>query len=513
MQPRLEKTQLSNAPRYYTHFEIDQFLSDLKSTSADLQKAALRNICDGLERGRRLAPHDRRSIISELINHITSKDFKVRQWLYKLIALIHGEEYIGILVHHIREREDHSENISWAFAALASVAPYNTVVKLIKQEFGSRILPYHALSARLYSNANFSLYGQQDIIFKSLDKDPLTAKWIALLFGFGRLDDSLISKFPPSSIIPALNHHHDPEVVEYSVWSIFRSSHLYTPLVDIPISSFSNQPPNVRRWLYRLLLSEKGEWSVNLDFLSTRIQKERAIAAREGLALGLRRCYHERLVNDVIQWYYDQNKAVIHDALLGHIARFADLNTHYYSIVQEVLTPDEAIPRRDQLLIRSLSASLPREHPVVPLINNTMYGSRHELHLHQMTKTVKTVNITAGGNVVATALNVDNIRDAVINQIASDMKAANLAPVQTLFRDYLTKIDGDTEVPSDLKTDILDTISDLSKQVALESQGQPTIIQKGLRVLRGIAAELPNATSFVTNTNLFVEQVKKLLGL
>jgi hypothetical protein len=82
-----------------------------------------------------------------------------------------------------------------------------------------------------------------------------------------------------------------------------------------------------------------------------------------------------------------------------------------------------------------------------------------------------------------------------------------------LFRDYLTKIDADTEVPSEVKTDVLGTISDLSKQIALDSQREPTIIQKSLRVLRGIGAELPNATSFVANTNLFVEQVKQLLGL
>ena len=309
-----------------------------------------------------------------------SVDFKVRQWIYKLIALLRADMFIPHLSAQISDGEDHDDNITWAFAALALLAPYENVQNTIRKNYGSRLAPYHVLPARLYSNANFTLCSNPSMLLNSLEKETLTAKWIALLYGFDRLDDSLIGTLPPHSIIPSLSRHHDSEVVEYSIWAIYRSSDTAHALKPIAPQDFSYQPPNVRRWLFRLLLSERGSWKSELDFLKNAIGLERDSSAADGLALGLRSCYDNSLSEGIVRWFLEENRPVIHNALLTHIATYSDRDASYFQFMSDLVESTSIENTDDQRLVNTIASTMPKGHPTRNAVSKVKREVARNIH-------------------------------------------------------------------------------------------------------------------------------------
>src|SRR5260221_9222646 len=230
-----------------------------------MKKRGLQNLCAALERGRQ--PLQREPMIAAIGGLKDSEDVKVRRWFYKAVALRRATDLLPQITYQVLFSETDPENVSWAVTALFSIAPPEHAARVVKDRKLRFFETHLELAAQLFTDGEPLVHPDGQLLLFRIENDPLTAKWFTLLFGYGRSDRrEALLPYPTREVVSAFGRHHDPEVVEYSTWSLFRAQGTTDRDSALSCDDFFDRPSNVRRWHYPLLAKTTSSFRRNLEF-------------------------------------------------------------------------------------------------------------------------------------------------------------------------------------------------------------------------------------------------------
>jgi hypothetical protein len=149
-----------------------------------------------------------------------------------------------------------------------------------------------------------------------------------------------------------LNLHPVASVSKYSIWALAKLRLGFDSL-KIPLSDFDSSPPEVRKWVLRLLFSDPKNLRKNLEMVQRAGRDDSEEVRYEG-AIELRSAYVKDLGRYVIDWYHDETFVPAKDALIEHMAAQADKSVQYMELVSRTY---EMAPFRSQLRTRLEAAA------------------------------------------------------------------------------------------------------------------------------------------------------------
>jgi hypothetical protein len=296
----------------------------------NFQKRGLQLLCRLVEDNVPILLH---RVSDELFQLKNSSCPRVRLWHYKCIAAMKARSFLEYVVYQLYFGETDAENLTWACAALCAIAPPQVLSQWTndrKVEVGG---PF-GLASLLYGHQQIGNQLIQELPIH-LEDNPLMAKWFCMLFGYERPVVGEGVGWSSLDLIRDLNSHPHQEVMEYSVWALWRSS--ATSLINSTITKdqIAVKPPNVRRWLYQL--ASKGAPVKMLDQVVQMGQSEPDMLAREGAALALHSAFSKDLAHSVVDWFYFERSLLVKVALVRHLARYRRRSALYRDVLMDLL--------------------------------------------------------------------------------------------------------------------------------------------------------------------------------
>lgn len=321
-----------------------------------LIKEGLQRLCTHYDSGRRLTdPHPFLTTVRGLLWH---PRIIVRRWAYKAIGRLGDLGDLESLLARARAEED-PENQTWVMVAIVSLSGELSIREICEKARVEETRPL-LLAARLFAHERWLKANPYSGLIRVDQADDLTLKWGALLAGYDRAPDNLFHpRCENRTLLGVLNEHSAPEVSEYSVWALWKNE-LYGPAdMRIGIAEIRKQPPNVRRWINRLLT--KRPEHLNPDILADLVW-DCSTVAREGLAQGLRENWIPGSSDLVRSWYEREAEQHIVYLLLEHMSAFSDEDEAYRETVQQIyMVEDSTVELRRRLLAAAQGTRLHNE--------------------------------------------------------------------------------------------------------------------------------------------------------
>jgi hypothetical protein len=450
-----------------------------------------------------------------------STDVKVRSWLYNTIARLRTRSFRDYLFHQIAFGETDAENVSWAIAAFFSSAQAEEVTQLLKQpglEFFDTALE---LAAQLYYEGPIVSRIEQRPFERAVGYDAIFAKWYALLFGYEKVDRRIPDfTFPHAEYVGALTGHHDDEVAEYSIWSLFMARSTDLSAVRLRPDDVCLRNPHIRRWYYRLAAKFAPDVVSNRDFFRSRIAGERDVIAREGLAAGLGKNYVPSFAEDMLTWFMTEEEELVRLALAPHFATYAAANPAYEELVAAYVA--ESYNTAD-LTSKVVIATAERIRPtmqVARLLNERELreSARGRMVVNiqgaiDMSDNRKTVtNIAHGGNVVVGSINLGDLENSSLEAISRiDTAEPQNADVRLILERFARAVTAATEISPDNKAVVHAVVREIAESQHEPQDKRRTLLQKSVATLKGVAASLPAAATIATEIRSVIDAVARLL--
>ncbi|MFN8290254.1 MAG: hypothetical protein U0U70_08360 [Chitinophagaceae bacterium] len=314
----------------------------LESADERQQKRGLQDFCDFLENGLIIDEDERIKFYFSLSKLKKSPNILVRRWLYKTIGLLKARILLPYLKEQLKVYETDEENKAWIIS---------TLYHLLEKAEAYQFIKTTNIDSKLFLAAGFFepefLPKDIKIISKIIDhNDSLQLRWFGLLYG-NSIDKFQIDEKDLTDRLTRLNRHEDNVVAEYSVWALHKSNNGSFADSEFSPQEVDKCPPNVRRWLYRLIAKDIQTLSANFEVLESAAFNESDVSAREGLAIGVGKFGKNQTVKKlIIRWFEFEQNAVVRLQLLKSIADNAGGITEYQRILrEEISNPFDRISR------------------------------------------------------------------------------------------------------------------------------------------------------------------------
>ncbi len=327
----------------------------LESDDERLEKRGLQQLCELLEKKIFFDQLSKQRLLAAISKLQRSEYVLVRRWLYKAIGLLKERMFVGYLIGQIKLEND-EENKTWIVAALFNIT---TKEEAIKKIYSANLTDKPSMLSAAYFEP--SLLPNESIQIKKIldSNDPLSLKWLGLLYG-NSFAEFIVPKSKMVDYISQLNLHDDINVVEYSIWALHKSPNSFADCLINP-QDIPGKPANIRRWLYRLITKDLDTVFGYFDLISSAINQERDIAAREGLAMGLSRFADTPQLNKLlVEWFQKERNSIVRMQLLQAFAHHGKKIKEYQSILRnEYHEPFDDISRA--VAFDAIASILPHE--------------------------------------------------------------------------------------------------------------------------------------------------------
>jgi hypothetical protein len=236
-------------------------------------------------------------------------------------------------------------------AALIGVAGDRDLDQVFRESGLSNSLPL-LLAGQLYANPKWTTDNYRPLLVPE-NSDRITMKWAVLLVAYGKAPPNLFSPRHDNRILLGdLNSHDVDEVAEHSTWALFEHPEYGAADYKIDLHKVPTLPPNVKKWAFRLLMTDPVVSRIDCDALG-QFRRDEDLPAREGLALGLDSFTAEGSHQVVLEWYEAEREEAVREILLEHMARQSG-NADYASSVAEAF---QAAPEGGAVRGRLLAAA------------------------------------------------------------------------------------------------------------------------------------------------------------
>ena len=304
-------------PKAITQDESNLIRFMLSARNAPKQiKRGLQRLCGHLEAGRRIPESEElRQLTRSLLWDV---DSIVRMYAFKAIGLFGNPDDAEIVVARLKHEQDF-ETQTWGMAALIGVAGDKDLDTVFRETGLDNSLPL-LLAGQLYANPKWTTDNYRPIVVPE-GSDRITMKWAVLLVAYNKAPENLFSPRHDNRVfLGELNSHDVDEVAEHSTWALFEHPAYGVDDYQIDLHKVPKLPPNVKKWAYRLLMTDPEGAKIDCAALS-QLRKDRDLPAREGLALGLDRFTVEGASRVVLEWYEGEREEPVREILLEHMAR------------------------------------------------------------------------------------------------------------------------------------------------------------------------------------------------
>lgn len=318
-------------------------------------KRGLQRACDLLERG--AVFHNPIELATNVTALLLHDSVKVRRWAFKYLGTSKQRVSNHTIKHLLAsyEYETNSENRTWIVASLFSLLSDDELEKYISQGKIQMESSSNLLASQLFYNGRIGakLKGRQLLL--PIDNDPLTAKWDALLYGYGKTDRLVLpTSTNNKDLIKDLVTHDQSEVSEYAIWALHKKPNdSYHDIVP-NVTSLLNKDPNVRRWLYRLLSKTPKSTKENYALLKEKMLEDTSVDAREGIAIGLCAHYNKKHSLDIVDWYFKDTSHIVKDTLLEHMAKHCVNDKPFAEALEIIVESDPPSSLSKQRIITNL---------------------------------------------------------------------------------------------------------------------------------------------------------------
>ena len=303
--------------RWVAPEEVQRLEFELRGNNSPVAvKRALQDLCGHLENHRRLL--DTTNARTSIHSHMWGTDIPVRRWALKALALLNHPEDVRRIVDRLRAETDEKAR-SWGIAGLVRQAKDKGIEQVCK-EAGLERDTVLLLASRLYAPSIW-LESQVRPEAISIDDEDLVLEWATFLIGYGRAPPNLFDPRHENQVfLGLLNDHGNDEIAEYSVWALCQRSDLEFADLRVRIADFGGRPPNVRKWLYRVVTKDSQASGLSPDMIE-QFRRDGSVSAREGLAIGLTGVACGPDYDDaIVDWYAEEADEGIREMLVAGMA-------------------------------------------------------------------------------------------------------------------------------------------------------------------------------------------------
>ena len=287
----------------------------LQSPSPVTRKQALQRLCQLYRRGGMLiAPNRMKAFV---VQALIDEDVKVRRWAFNALAQLGEAADVPLMMQPWKNNRSEPEVFEAGLTALAHMLPKEELLAVLKQA-GVELDP-SVLMALGQQTDKFA--GELALVRLGVGQaTDSELRGATLLIGLKKSPDTLFSgRFPVSDVIGDLNTHGDAIVAQYSFWATVEHPDLGLENIRVKPENFSQLPPNVQGWAYRVLTKDGTIAMQNYDSI-VEGSESRFEVVREGVATGLRHIYYDSLDVTVADWFLEERSPAVKDALLEHMA-------------------------------------------------------------------------------------------------------------------------------------------------------------------------------------------------
>lgn len=307
-----------------------KFIENILSGDVSVaKKHALQRLCGLLRKGLRLS--NPKTLKGLILLNLQDKDAKVRRWAFNALAIIGDRRDVPFIETAWKQNFDVPDVFQAGLTSLAHILPKNELLDLLGRA-GVVISP-NVIMALAQETDQFD----EEVSGVCLDPQKASARELrtaTLLVGLEKAPRGLFSpRHPVESVLGELNKHDDEIVSQYSFWATVEHPDLSLSDVNVPPQLFSQLPPNVQAWSYRVLTKTPAVARKNNDFIFEGSKSPHS-DVRQGVAFGLRDIFYDSLDVTVIDWLLEEQELSIREKLLEHMAAQADHSGGYREEVE-----------------------------------------------------------------------------------------------------------------------------------------------------------------------------------
>lgn len=360
-------------------------MNQITSSDPHITQKALQWLFDELAKGFRFS--DPSNIRGGLRVCLTSPSMGVRRWALNAISIVGLGSDSAIILDQLIPASSDPDLMAAVVAALYSQSP-NHASRLLAAK-GVDLTGANLIAAAQHSKEMRQLLIDKKIPIENATADELKAGLI--LTGTSKAPEHLFFANHKNRVaLEELNLHPVPSVSKYSIWALAKLKMGFDSL-KIPLSEFESSPPEVRKWVLRLLFSDEQNLAKNIDMVQ-RAGRDDSEEVRHESAIELRGSFVSDMCPYVKDWYLNELYSPAHDALIEHMAAQAFKSEEYLELVTEKYERDQF---GSQLRTRLEAAAA----------GTSTYAELRRISVKQENTTLFTGSQLAGGNSVTNITN------------------------------------------------------------------------------------------------------------
>lgn len=340
--------------RLFTVEEERYLLNQIIHSDERVAQRALQWLTEQLRVGRRFV--DSKLVRDGLRICLTSPHMGVRRWALNAAAILGlGGDYKPIL-DQLEPATQDPDLMASVVGALFAQAPLEAPQLLAASGVG--LDGANLIAAAQYGEAERKTLVETRIPIDTASTPELKAGLV--LTGTGKAPEHLFFAAHKNKVaLEQLNLHPVPSVSKYSIWALAKLRLGFDSL-KIPLSEFDSSPPEVRKWVLRLLFSDAKHLAKNLEMVQ-RASRDNAEEVRHESAIELRHMFVPGLEAYVLEWFFSEPYIPGRDALIEHMAANAERAADYWEVVTTIYEREPfASQQRTRLEAASAGTSLYR---------------------------------------------------------------------------------------------------------------------------------------------------------
>lgn len=255
-------------------------------------------------------------------------DLGVRRWALNCIAIIGVAGDYELILDQIAIGEDDPDLMASVvkaiYAQARADAPRLLATRGVKVE-----------GAYLIAAAEHSLEERERLVRTKIPIDTASTEELKaglVLAGTSNAPEHLFFATHKNKVaLEQLNLHPVPSVSKYSIWALAKLK-LGFGALKIPLSEFDSSPPEVRKWVLRLLFTDPKSLRLNLEMVQ-RASCDTSEEVRHESAIELRDVYVEGLSTFITEWFFQEPFGPAREALMEHMAANGERSAEYWEIV------------------------------------------------------------------------------------------------------------------------------------------------------------------------------------
>jgi hypothetical protein len=301
----------------------------LEDRDPENNKIGLQRLCKFYRSGLRLRyPHAFRVLLNGLLY---SQSSKVVRWAFAAAALVGRKaENLQAVIDAVERNKHDPEMVVYGVPALYKLSTADEVRDLLRQQGIPIEGAVLVASAQYNSQQKVAVARSRVNIHRA---DPLELRMATLLIGMDKAPENLFdTKHVNRAVIGQLNRHDDDLVAQYSIWAIAENPLMGIDDLGVSVKDIENMPPNVRSWMYRLVVANDETALAHLEYVRLG-SEDFDVEARNGLASGLRHIYFDGLDEIIFAWLPDEENHGIKGRLLEHMSACAHRCSAYETTV------------------------------------------------------------------------------------------------------------------------------------------------------------------------------------